>query len=142
MSVYTELRDAYITIPAHLGTFNWVGEDYRAKWGWQVLADSQGAGIMCGQAKNGTPYDKLMCNVPVDPKHVITGMLAKEDSTPPIHVFEPVAKWIKATEPDRICVLLLQIAAQDDLLLEVLAMDNVPDSFKARIGTQRRVLHG
>lgn len=81
------------------GPWKWQGEDYRGGWGWQLLVGPNGEGIACGSDKDGGPYSHLQAHMPIDPVFCKTGMLAKEDSAPGIHVQEADAHLI-ATAPE------------------------------------------
>lgn len=79
------------------GPWRWQGEDYRGGWGWQMLVDANGAGIIVGQGLNGGPESRLRAHMPVDPALCITGLLA--DGKPhvqPVHVLETAAPLITA----------------------------------------------
>ena len=79
------------------GPWIWHGEDYRGDWGWQVLVDQFGAGIMCGQDDDG-PCKFLKVDALIAPADV--------QFANGVHVRKADADLIKAA-PDMFLALIM-----------------------------------
>lgn len=80
------------------GPWRWAGEDYRGGWGWQLLVNASGEGVLCGEGKDG-PYKRLRAFMPIAPELCKTGMYADDESAPCVHVRQADANLIAAA-PD------------------------------------------
>jgi hypothetical protein len=79
------------------GPWRWQGEDYRGGWGWQMLVDASGGGILVGQGSDGGPSPYLKAYEPVAGILCITGMGAHpKEHVEFVHVLQSVAAVIKA----------------------------------------------
>ncbi len=80
--------------------WKWQGEDYRFGWGWQMLVDANGNGIIVGD-ENGKPSRHLRGYMPVDKKLCIAGLVAeKKPRVNAVHVFSEANARLIAAAPD------------------------------------------
>lgn len=102
--------------------WTWQGEDYRGGWGWMMLVDGNGAGIIIGQGDDGMAAPGLQTGMPADPEKCITGLAAGDKPRfNCVHVFKPAnARLIRDAaknkrERDELMKMLAWICKEDDL---------------------------
>lgn len=82
------------------GEWRWQGEDYRGGWGWQMLVDAEGRGLLVGQelGTKRAPSRWLRAHTPVEARLCVTGLRAAEveGRVESVHVLQPVAAEIVA----------------------------------------------
>ena len=91
MSKLDEIRERLEA--ASSAPWKWHGEDYRGGWGWQLLVNAEGQGLIVG-----TDCGELRAYEPVDASHVVTFL----------NVFQPDAHLI-AHAPTDIAYLLEEV---------------------------------
>ena len=112
------------------GPWRWAGEDYRGGWGWQLLVNASGEGVLCGEGKDG-PYKHLPAFMPIARKFCKTGMHADGESAPCVHVRQADANLIAAA-PD----LLASARAAIEYDTAIRSCANSPDRMSSYCSAQ------
>lgn len=99
------------------GPWRWQGEDYRGSWGWQMLVDVDGKGLIVGQDEGGGPCGHLKADQPIDAELCLTGFMVDDrPHVEPIHVYQPVATFIKTFDRETVLGLINSLSTAEKVM--------------------------
>lgn len=83
------------------GPWVWLGEDYRADWGWQMLVGPNGEGLIVGAESVSQPSRHICGYRAVDPSLCKTGIAAEgKERVASVHVFSQANARLIAAAPE------------------------------------------